>query len=104
MPLGSLRNANNLCPPEVVRFILDLIRLNENSKNPFTDAFYKAALIDGLTNTVTLSVASLKNIETSKNLSAEMYLVCEEICLRLNLEKIMPSYQLAITTSCLRLI
>ncbi len=100
--IGSLRSAHNLCPPDMVRFILDLIRFNENSKNQFSDAYYKAALIDGLANTITASIAQLQNVETSANLSAEMQLVGEEICLRLNLEKIIPSYHYVITVSCLR--
>lgn len=100
--MGSLRNSHNLCPPEVVRFLLDLIRCNENSKNQFSDAYFKAALIHGLENTITPSIASLQNVEKSGNLSSEMQLVCEEICLRLNLEKILPSYHFTITMSCLR--
>lgn len=100
--MGNLRTSHNMCPAEVVRFILDLIKFNENSKNPFSDAYFRAALIDGLANTITPSIASLQNSETSANLSPEMYLTCEEICLRLNLEKIIPSYHFVITTSCLR--
>jgi transcription initiation factor TFIID subunit 2 len=76
--------------------------LNENSKNPFTDAYYRAALLEGLANTITPSIASLQKSGTSGSLAPEMHLTCEEICLRLNLEKIMPSYQFVVTNSCLR--
>lgn len=100
--MGNLRSAHNTCPPEVVRFLIDLIRFNENSKNSYSDVYYKAALIDSLANTVTPLVASLQNSETSANLSPEMYSICEEICLRLNLEKVLPSYHFLITISCLR--
>ena len=100
--MANLRTVHNVCPIEVVRFILDLMRFNENSKNAFSDSYYRASLIDSLANTVTASIASLQNIETSANLSPEMHLVVEEICLRLNLEKIVPTFQYVVSTSCLR--
>ncbi len=102
--MGNLRTVHNLCPAEVVRFILDLIKYNENSKNRFSDCYYRAALIDGLSNTLSSSVASLNTFGGSKssNLSADLHSVIEEIVLRLNLEKILPSYHFLISASCLK--
>lgn len=51
--MAGLRNAHGLCPPEVLRFLLDLFKYNDNSKNRFSDNYYKAALIDALAATVT---------------------------------------------------
>ena len=103
--MGNLRTVHNICPVEVVKFLLDLIKYNENTKNRFSDCYYRAALVDSLTNTLSSSVASLKNDtfgSKSSNLSSELYSVIEEIVLRLNLEKILPSYQYTISASCLK--
>lgn len=98
--MANLRTVHNVCPTEVVRFLLDLIKYNENSKNKFSDTYYRASLIDALANTLSSSVAAFNN--KSSNLSSELYSVIEEIILRLNLEKILPSYQYTISMSCLR--
>ena len=31
--MATLRNVHNICPPDVVRFLLDLFKYNDNSKN-----------------------------------------------------------------------
>jgi transcription initiation factor TFIID subunit 2 len=33
MAMATLRNMHNICPPEVVRFLLDLFKYNDNGKN-----------------------------------------------------------------------
>jgi transcription initiation factor TFIID subunit 2 len=100
--MGNLRNVHNLCPNEIIRFLLDLLRFNENSKNRFSDSYYKAALIDALSATVT-STAFAANIQDIKstNLTHELRLVIEEIVFKLNLEKVVPSYKYVVTCACL---
>lgn len=102
--MGHLRSSHNLCPTEIIRFLLDLIKFNENSKNNYSDCYYKAALIDALSSTLSASVAMLQNDSgpKSSNLSQDMKLIIEEIVLRLNLEKLLPTYRFVITCSCLR--
>lgn len=102
--IATLRNIHNVCPNEVVRFILDLIRFNENSKNKYSDCYYRASLIDALNETIS-STAIASNIDdhfTSKALTPELRAVIEEIVLRLNLEKLNPTYHHVITSSCLK--
>ena len=43
--MAKLRNAHGVCPPEVLKFILDLFKYNDNSKNTFSDNYYRAALV-----------------------------------------------------------
>ena len=31
--MANLRNMHNICPPEVIKFLLDLFKYNDNSKN-----------------------------------------------------------------------
>lgn len=103
--MGHVRSTHNLCPSEIIRFLIDLIKFNENSKNNFSDCYYRAALIDALGSTLSASIASLQNDSfgpKSANLSQDMRLIIEEIVLRLNLEKLLPTYRFIITCSCLK--
>ena len=104
--MGMLRNSHNLCPTDIVHFLLDLIKYNENSKNKYSDAYYRASLIDALNATVSPSIASLQNDDTfgSKSLALpqDTKQVIEEIVLRLNLEKLFPTYRYVVTSSCLK--
>lgn len=101
--MGSLRTSHNLCPSEIIRYLLELIKFNENSKNAFSDCYYRAALLDALNSAISASVASLQNdLPKSANLSPDTRLIIEEVVLRMNLEKIVPSYRYLITSACLK--
>lgn len=51
--MAGLRNAHGICPPEVLSFLMDLFKYNDNSKNRYSDNYYRAALIEALGATVT---------------------------------------------------
>ena len=55
--MACLRNALGVCPPDVLRFLLDLFKYNDNSKNRLSDCWYRAALIEALGNTASPVVA-----------------------------------------------
>jgi transcription initiation factor TFIID subunit 2 len=59
LAMAGLRNAHGICPPEVMKFLLDLFRYNDNSKNRFSDNYYRAILVESLGNTVTPTVSML---------------------------------------------
>lgn len=61
----GLRNIHGICPPEVVRFLLDLFKYNDNSKNHFSDNYYKAALVDALAATITPVISVLQPVSIS---------------------------------------
>ncbi|XP_045542678.1 transcription initiation factor TFIID subunit 2 [Papilio machaon] len=104
--MAGLRNIHGICPPEVVRFLLDLFKYNDNSKNHFSDNYYRAALVDALAATITpvISVLQPGAPITADSLSADTKLVLEEITRMLNLEKVLPCYKNTVTVSCLRAI
>nr|XP_018909078.1 PREDICTED: transcription initiation factor TFIID subunit 2 isoform X1 [Bemisia tabaci] len=105
--MAGLRTSHNICPPEVLRFLLDLFKYNDNSKNRFSDNYYRAALIEALGNTVTpvISVLATSGSEiTSESLSGDTKLVLEEITRHLNLEKLLPCYKYTVSCACLRAI
>lgn len=51
--MAGLRNALGICPAEVLDFLMDLFKYNDNSKNRYSDNYYRAALIEALGATVT---------------------------------------------------
>lgn len=104
--MATLRNVHNICPPEVVRFLLDLFKYNDNTKNKYSDNYYRAALIDAVAATVTPAVTTVTITGQSINadMSSDMKLILEEVTRCLNLEKLLPCYRHTITVSCLRAI
>lgn len=99
---------HRICPPEVLKFLLDLFKYNDNSKNSFSDNYYRASLIEALAETVTPVVVPLFNNSlqstTFDQLPSETKLVAEEITRCLNLEKILPCYKYVVTVACLKAI
>lgn len=99
---------HRICPPEVLKFLLDLFKYNDNSKNSYSDNYYRASLIEALAETVTPVVVPLFNNSlqstTFDQLPSETKLVAEEITRCLNLEKILPGYKYVVTVACLRAI
>lgn len=99
---------HKICPPEVLKFLLELFKYNDNSKNNYSDTYYKAALIEALAETVTPVVVSLFNnstqMTTYDQLPSETKYVAEEITRYLNLEKILPGYKNVVTVACLKAI
>ena len=108
--MAGLRTSHGICPQEVVRFLLDLFKYNDNSKNKFSDNYYRAALISALAETVTPAVTavlarqSISQSSSAEALSSETKLILEEITRYFNLEKLIPCYKHTVTISCLRAI
>ncbi|XP_031349697.1 transcription initiation factor TFIID subunit 2 [Photinus pyralis] len=106
LAMAGLRNAHGICPPEVIRFLLDLFKYNDNSKNRYSDNYYKAVLVEALGCTITpvVSVVQQGTSITFESLSADTKLVLEEVTRMLNLEKSLPCYKYTVTVACLKAI
>ncbi|XP_017782255.1 PREDICTED: transcription initiation factor TFIID subunit 2 [Nicrophorus vespilloides] len=102
--MAGLRNVHGICPPEVIRFLLDLFKYNDNTKNRYSDNYYRACLVEALGCTVTPVVALQKGNITFESLSTDTKLVLEEITRILNLEKSLPCYKYTVTVACLKAI
>ncbi|XP_035219613.1 transcription initiation factor TFIID subunit 2-like [Stegodyphus dumicola] len=104
--MAGLRTVQCICPPEVLKFLLDLFKYNDNSKNKFSDNYYRAALVDALAETVTpvISVVTQGHTITADSLSSETKSILEEITRCLNMEKLLSCYKYTVTVSCLKAI
>lgn len=96
---------HRICPPEVLKFLLDLCKYNDNTKNSFSDNYYRASLIEALAETVTPVVVPLFNSSmqstTLDQIPSETKLVADEITRCLNMEKLLPCYKFVVTVACL---
>ncbi|KAH9489969.1 Transcription initiation factor TFIID subunit 2, partial [Bulinus truncatus] len=103
--MARLRDVHNLCLPEITKFLLDLFKYNDNSRNKWSDNYYRAALVEALSASLTPAVTNVSlitgQIVTAATLSPEIKLVLEEVVRCLNLEKLMPCYRFTVTVSCL---
>ncbi|KAG5679292.1 hypothetical protein PVAND_008870 [Polypedilum vanderplanki] len=106
LAMAGLRTAHGICPPEIMRFLLDLFKYNDNAKNHYSDVYYRASLVDALGNSITPVISMIQQGAkiTSENLTPDAKLVLEEITRILNLEKHLPSYKYGVSVSCLKVI
>ncbi|XP_048582004.1 transcription initiation factor TFIID subunit 2 isoform X3 [Nematostella vectensis] len=103
--IASVRNIHSQCPREVVLFLMDLLKYNDNRLNKYSDSYHLASLIEALSATVTPGVAMVSTQSDGKllvKLKDDTQLVLAEVIRRLNLEKLQPSYRYCVTVSCLK--
>ena len=107
MPLAiaGLRNQQQQTPKEVLNFLIDLIKCNENTFNDYSDDYYVASLVQAISNSLTIPLnclSSKSNINTPyfSTLSTEIFEIIRLIVHLLNIEKLLPSYKYVITCSC----
>lgn len=104
--MAGLRTPHAICPPEIMRFLLDLFKYNDNIKNHYSDVYYRSALVDALGQSITPVISMIQQGSkiSSENLTNDAKLVLEEVTRILNLEKHLPSYKYMVTVSCLKVI
>jgi len=105
--MAGLRNSHNICPPEVLKFLLDLFKYNDNSKNTFSDNYYRAAMVEALGETVTPVVSVMQGHDApirGEDLSPDTRQILEEVTRFLNMEKLLPCYKFVVTKACLKAI
>lgn len=79
--MAGLRNTHKSCPSEVLAFLMDLFKYSDNSKNRYSDNYYRAALVDALA--AAISPAPVQHDPatiTSDNLSEEIRRILCEVC------------------------
>lgn len=100
--MSKLRDGNNSCPRDVLHFIIDLIKFNDNTRNNVSDNYYRSSLLDALCNSITPAVTASGQKVTLESLSPDTRLLLEELTRFLNLEKLLPSYRFTVTVSSIK--
>ena len=110
LAIAQLRNRSDVCPPEAVCFLLDLLKYNDNSRNSYSDCYYRAALLEALRITITPSmldgmrcaVGGGSGVTRATELPTEVRLILDAVKTQLNMERVVPSYKLMLTVVCLK--
>ncbi|XP_047327901.1 transcription initiation factor TFIID subunit 2-like isoform X2 [Impatiens glandulifera] len=89
--IAMVRAADKKSPPEAVKFILKLLKYNDNTGNPFSDVFWIAALVQ-----------SMGELEFGKQNIFLLPSVLKRIDHIIQLDRFNPSHNAILTTSCIR--
>ncbi|KAF5402510.1 Transcription initiation factor TFIID subunit 2 [Paragonimus heterotremus] len=100
--LATLR-VQQVCPREVLSFLSDLLRHNDNSRNLYSDCYYRADLIRTMKDTLTPTIV-VRGVMSASSLPVEARTVVEEVTHHLNLDTQIPSYRGTVTVACLEAI
>ncbi|XP_062509199.1 transcription initiation factor TFIID subunit 2-like isoform X2 [Corticium candelabrum] len=107
--IAKIRSQHKQSPRDVLVFLQDLIKYNDNRINSYSDCYYVSSLVDALSLVITPAVAiagtpSKPEISNLSAGSADAQIVAKEVVELLNLEKLLPSYRNCVTVSCLKAI
>lgn len=99
--LGLIRDQRGHCPVENVKFLASLLFYNDNSNNRFSDDYLRAAYIEALGRSLTVSERQITDISHMDEMTK---LVSAEIIRTINLEMMRPSFGRVVQIACLNVI
>ncbi|CAI0547843.1 unnamed protein product [Linum tenue] len=89
--VSMVRAVDRKSPREAVEFVLQLLKYNDNDGNPYSDVFWRAALVQ-----------SVGELEFGKPSMSCLSSLLKRIDLLLQSDRVMPSYNGILTVSCIR--
>jgi transcription initiation factor TFIID subunit 2 len=101
---AKTRAIHGQCTKDVLQFLMDVLKYSDNRLNKYVDGFHTAAVLDALGAFVTPSMSVIPSMTKEfslTTLSEDLQLLLKEVIQRLNLEKVLPSHQFAVTISCI---
>ncbi|CDU22782.1 related to TAF2-component of TFIID complex [Sporisorium scitamineum] len=102
--ISRVRNPDGRTPPQVKRFLINLLRYNDNSTNPFVDDFYLAGAINALASTfipVESAIASNQDADAAGEENLLLAHAIAEVERLQELDRLVPSYHNVITLASL---
>ncbi|KAL0701686.1 hypothetical protein Bca4012_057808 [Brassica carinata] len=89
--IAMVRGGDGKSPREAVEFILQLLKYNDNSGNPYSDVFWLAVLVQ-----------SIGDLEFGQQSLTFLAPLLKRIDRLLQFDRLMPSYSGVLTISCIR--
>ncbi|CAD6194636.1 unnamed protein product [Caenorhabditis auriculariae] len=90
--VSRLRKQSGEPLEEVVSFLMDLIKFNDNSTNRYSDDHYRASLYMALATSIAPCETLPLHIQLPENLSAEIRSIIQEFTYALNMDTMSPSF------------
>ncbi|CCH43782.1 Transcription initiation factor TFIID subunit 2 [Wickerhamomyces ciferrii] len=97
--LSTIQDKNNNCPLEVRRFLLDILKFNDNLNNPYSDAFYVSHLITCLVRSLTSNVLIDNNSKLNSTDREFLNNAVAELSRHQKMDEWIPSYNSLIGVS-----
>ncbi|XP_021849855.1 transcription initiation factor TFIID subunit 2 isoform X2 [Spinacia oleracea] len=91
--VATVRTVDKKSPREAVEFVLQVLKYNDNSGNPYSDVFWLAALVE-----------AIGELEFGQQNIAFLSSLLKRIDRLLQFDRLMPSYNGILTISCIRAI
>ncbi|XP_015584210.2 transcription initiation factor TFIID subunit 2 isoform X1 [Ricinus communis] len=89
--VAMVRSADKKSPREAIEFVLQLLKYNDNTGNPYSDVFWLAALVQ-----------SVGQLEFGQQSVVFLSSLLKRIDRLLQFDRLMPSYNGILTISCIR--
>ncbi|GMH30011.1 hypothetical protein Nepgr_031854 [Nepenthes gracilis] len=89
--VATVRTADKKSPREAVEFVLQLLKYNDNTGNPYSDVFWLAALVD-----------AIGELEFGQESILFLSSLLKRVDRILQFERLMPSHNGVLTISCIR--
>ncbi|XP_019244143.1 PREDICTED: transcription initiation factor TFIID subunit 2 isoform X1 [Nicotiana attenuata] len=89
--IAMVRAADQKSPREAVEFVLQLLKYNDNSGNPYSDVFWLATLVQ-----------SIGELEFGQQSIVYLSSLLKRVDRLLQFDRLMPSYNGILTISCIR--
>ncbi|KAJ0255750.1 Transcription initiation factor TFIID subunit 2 [Hirschfeldia incana] len=89
--IAMVRGGDGKSPREAVEFVLQLLKYNDNSGNPYSDVFWLAVLVQ-----------SIGDLEFGQQTLTFLAPLLKRIDRLLQFDRLMPSYSGVLTISCIR--
>lgn len=102
MALSQMRDSYGRCPIEICNFLLDLLRYNDNSSNPFSDSFYVCTLITAIVNSLSNNNFEPSLDEGDFETDSFVHRATDEIERCLRMDGWLPSVHNMITTTAIQ--
>ncbi|KAK0424593.1 hypothetical protein QR680_008740 [Steinernema hermaphroditum] len=100
LAMSRLRGVGNVIVREIHKFLINLLKLNDNSFNRYSDDFYRATLIRALSTNIVYADATT-NCFRPDDMSTEMKETLSELTYALNMDVLKPTYCRVVARSCL---
>ncbi|XP_048500364.1 transcription initiation factor TFIID subunit 2 isoform X1 [Beta vulgaris subsp. vulgaris] len=91
--VATVRTADKKSPKEAVEFVLQVLKYNDNSGNPYSDVFWLASLVE-----------AIGELEFGQQNIACLSSLLKRIDRLLQYDRLMPSYNGILTITCIRTI